>query len=217
MIDQSTAYHIELGPSVLAKTDAKQAVSAHPLEWSFEPWSPEERKAWVQARYEREVAEAKRTGKEPPPQPEDPVVTEEQAAAEAEYAEKVKEAKMIVAKDDEEKRKRAEYEGVVAAARSFLTQPPPMQFEPERVAQPEVARRNAAAAAAATGADDADLGDTTLDPDMPIPDDWRDKRNSQRKGLALRLGADKHIRQEDVNAFIEAEIDRRKAAGKPAS
>lgn len=46
---------------------------------------------------------------------------------------------------------------------------------------------------------------------MPIPADWADLPNSKRRGLAIRLGADNTIKASEVNAFIEAEIERREA------
>lgn len=46
---------------------------------------------------------------------------------------------------------------------------------------------------------------------VEIPTDWADLPNSKRRGLALRLGAENTIKVTEVNAFIEAEIERREA------
>lgn len=49
----------------------------------------------------------------------------------------------------------------------------------------------------------------------PIPDDWADLTNGKRRGLAIKLGAPNTIKVTEVDAFIEAEIERRETA-KPA-
>src|SRR5262245_31211723 len=155
MADQMTAYHIELGPAVMLTTDAKSAIANHPAEWSEEPWAPEERRAWVAQKWERDCAQAKAEGRPQPPQPEDPVLTEEQAAAEAEYQDKLKEARLIVAEDDRIRREKADYDAQVAAARAFLAQPAPLQYEPERVSTRPVEGEGP----------------------PEIPEDWRDRTN----------------------------------------
>lgn len=52
---------------------------------------------------------------------------------------------------------------------------------------------------------------------VEIPNDWADLPNSKRRGLAMRLGADNTIKVTEVNAFIEAEIDRRAALKQPSA
>lgn len=81
----------------------------------------------------------------------------------------------------------------------------------------------------ATDANDAvkhDPSRWTFDPPegspgaTPIPADWADMPGGKRRGLAVRLGAPNTIKVSEVDAFIEAEIERReasKAAPPPAA
>lgn len=45
-----------------------------------------------------------------------------------------------------------------------------------------------------------------------IPDDWPDLPSAKRRGLAIKLGAPNTIKVVDVDAFIQAELDKRAAA-----
>ena len=54
LIQERAVYHISTGRTVMNGVDAASAVSNHPLEWSYEPWT-EEVLARVQANIKREA------------------------------------------------------------------------------------------------------------------------------------------------------------------
>jgi hypothetical protein len=41
LIQPRTVYHISSGATVMNGVDASSAVGSHPLEWSYEVWTPE--------------------------------------------------------------------------------------------------------------------------------------------------------------------------------
>ncbi|MCP3370774.1 hypothetical protein [Bradyrhizobium cajani] len=41
LIQPRTVYHVSTGSTVMNGVDAAAAVSNHPLEWSYEPWTDE--------------------------------------------------------------------------------------------------------------------------------------------------------------------------------
>ena len=53
LVEPRTVYHISTGATVMHSVDACSAVSNHPREWSFEPWT-EAVVAKVEARIKRE-------------------------------------------------------------------------------------------------------------------------------------------------------------------
>jgi hypothetical protein len=127
-----TAYHIVTGSMVMEDTDANWAVAAHPDEWSFTPWAPDKRKAFVDAAvsdHKKEVVAAKEMGVDPPPPPAvtqvRPLYPDEQAALDKhnkDFAAAQKRLEVADKEDADAKAKAAQ----IAADREMVKRPPPV-------------------------------------------------------------------------------------------
>lgn len=149
-----TAYHIVTGSMVMEDTDANSAVAAHPDEWSFAPWAPEKRKAFVDAAvadHKKEVVAAKEMGVDPPPPPPvtqvRPLYPDEQAALDKYNKDFAAAQKRLEAVDKEEADAKAKA-AQIAADREMVKRAPPV-IDPDR---PPPAKPDPVAAKPATPA-----------------------------------------------------------------
>lgn len=132
-----TAYHIVTGSMVMEDTDANSAVAAHPDEWSFAPWTPEKRKAFIDAAvadHKKEVVAAKEMGVDPPPPPAvtqvRPLYPDEQEALDKYNKDFAAAQKRLEAVDKEEADAKAKA-AQIAADREMVKRAPPV-IDPDR-------------------------------------------------------------------------------------
>jgi hypothetical protein len=198
MADQKTAYHIADGATTMYVTDANNAVAQHPNEWAFQPWPIEETNAYKRAMYDKAVADARRRGE---PEPEPPVeyelADEDQAVIDTDEQLR-QEARELVAEDDARIAEELDYKNRVTAARALLAQPAPQPaaLAAERAARTGYVRPDAAKAPVAEPA---------------LPENWRDRNNAARLGMARRLSGNQNIKQKEADAFLEEYEAKNKA------
>lgn len=156
----SVAHHIDTGAFEFPyAVDARMAVSHHPLEWSWEPWTPERTE---QARTRLADKHAK-LGMPPPERPAPLVLTAEEQAALDEFRARQAEAAERVRLRNEADAKQRDADAQADADEALLRQAPPLPDpkDPKRLhgaakANAEAkAKREAQAAADKAAADRA--------------------------------------------------------------
>lgn len=123
------AYHILTGHTQMYAVDAQNAVSAHPNEWSYSPWTEDEAKAARQAeaeRHARETEEAKAKGLPlPAPLPPEVEPTPEEQEAIDNYNREVAAARERLDARNEKLRLEREEAEQVRIDEALVASPPP--------------------------------------------------------------------------------------------
>lgn len=141
-------YHVLTGLNRLYAVDAQNAVSMHPDEWSFSPWSEEdagEARKRLNERHARDVEEAKAAGLPlpAPPPPEVEPTPEEQEAIDN-YNREVAEAKERLAAVREKQAEEKKIADQIAADEALVKSPPPRPDPTTRRLTPAQIRKRAA-------------------------------------------------------------------------
>lgn len=167
-----TAYHVVTGAMVMEDIDANSAVALHSDEWSFAPWPPEKRKAFIDAAvsdHKKEVVAAKEMGVDPPPPPAvtqmRPLYSDEQAALDKYNKDFAAAQKRLEVADKEEADAKAKA-AQIAADREMVKRPPPV-VDQDRPPPAKTGEVNPADHPKPVGSKPE--GTQTVDPPKPVP------------------------------------------------